>query len=147
MPAKHPRLTITLRPELHARLRRLSELTQNSQSALVSQLLDGAEETLDRVIGLLEAASQATDDLRGRLAKDMHTAQVRIEQQLGLALEDVSAVASLVQESLDTPPGVDGGVAAAAPGGGSTPLSNRGVRSLTTTVQNHSSRPSRGVKP
>lgn len=94
MPAKNPRLTITIEPTLHAQLRRLSELTGNSQSGLISELLDGAGPTLDRVIKVLEIAQDAKDAIRGKLADEMDAAQAKVEAQLGLALdafEDMSA--------------------------------------------------------
>ena len=59
MPAKNPRLTITLQPVLAAQLRRLSELTGNSQSALIAELLEGSEPIFTRMIQVLEAAEQA----------------------------------------------------------------------------------------
>lgn len=147
MPAKHPRLTITMRPALHARLRRLSELTGNSMSSLIFELLDGAEPVLTRVIRLLETAELAKEEMHGRLARDMESAQARIEHQLGLTLEhfgDEELGADLVDQAEQGPARrrrkrgrtESSTLAAAEP----TPLSNRGVRSLTDTVQNHSTR-------
>lgn len=144
MPAKYPRLTITMRPGLHALLRRLSELTGQSQSALIFELLDGAEPILTRVIRLLESAELAKEELRGRLAQDMATAQERIERQLALTLDDLGEtdVGELFNARSEGPVrrarraalGADARPAARA----STPLSNRGVRSLTNTVKKDS---------
>lgn len=87
MPAKNPRLTITIEPMLHAQLRRLSELTGNSQSALIAELLEGAGPTLDRVIKVLEIAQTAKDSIKGKLAEEMQAAQEKVETQLGLTLD------------------------------------------------------------
>ena len=148
MPAKYPRLTITMRPGLHAMLRRLSELTGQSQSALIFELLDGAEPVLSRVIRLLEAANQAKDEMRGRLAHEMRGAQERIEQQLALSLDAIGE-GDAVQDAL-LPIDQEGprrrrrkrADARSAPtvAGESTPLSNRGVRSLTNTGKVHTLR-------
>lgn len=147
MPAKHPRLTITMRPALHARLRRLSELTGNSMSSLIFELLDGAEPVLTRVIRLLETAELAKEEMHGRLARDMETAQQRIEHQLGLTLDafgDDQVVGDLVdlaeQEPARRRRKRDRTESSTGAPAEPTPLSNRGVRSLTNTVQIHSTR-------
>src|SRR5450830_1319531 len=87
MPAKNPRLTITLQPVIAAQLRRLSELTGNSQSALIAELLDGTSPVFDRVIRVLEAAQQAQNSIKGSLAHSLDDAQTKVEQQLGLVLD------------------------------------------------------------
>lgn len=144
MPATNPRLTITLQPTIAAQLRRLSELTGNSQSALISELLDGSAPVFDRVISVLAAASSAKASLRGQVADDMAKAQLRMETHLGLAMDELTT---------STQPILDGfedvqrrarrgakskalAVAGTAPGASPAPLSNRGVRSLTNTTKN-----------
>jgi hypothetical protein len=149
MPAKYPRLTITMRPGLHALLRRLSELTGQSQSALIFELLDGAEPVLSRVIRLLEAATLAKEEMRGKLAHEMQGAQERIEHQLALSLDAIGEddVGELLQD-VDGPrrrrrKAARGAPLAGVPGGlpaEPTPLSNRGVRSLTNTGKVHTLR-------
>ena len=147
MPAKYPRLTITMRPGLHAMLRRLSELTGQSQSALIFELLDGAEPVLARVIRLLEAATIAKDELRGRLSQEMHTAQERIEHQLAISLDTIGEtdVGELLADA-DGPKrrrrkgAITAGRSSDAahaerPEAAPTPMSNRGVRSLTNATK------------
>ena len=151
--AKNPRLTITIEPTLHAQLRRLSELTGNSQSALIAELLEGAGPTLDRVIKVLELAQNAKDAIKGKLAEEMDAAQAKVEAQLGLALDafdDMSAPLIDIAETIERRARrrTQGqAVAGRAAGAGSaekgaprrggrasartvlTPISNRGVRS------------------
>ena len=86
MPAKNPRLTITLQPTLAAQLRKLSELTGNSQSSLIGELLEGSGPVFDRMIQVMEAAKTAKESMRGRIAGDIEQAQARLEG-LGMALE------------------------------------------------------------
>nr|WP_176712333.1 hypothetical protein [Variovorax sp. PV24] len=149
MPTKNPRLTITLEPLLSAQLRRISELTGDSQSKLISEILEGSAEVFARVITLLEAAKSATAEMRGKAMVELGAAQTQIEGQLGLVLDafdqagapllkDVEVVARRarrkeaqpVQEvRLRTPQPV----APTAPvvvRSRSTPISNRGVRSV-----------------
>jgi hypothetical protein len=145
MPAKNPRLTVTLAPETQARLRRISALTGNSQSSLIGTLLDTQGAVFDRLIRVLEAAEQAKEVMKGKqLAEDMKAAQERIESQFGLALEDFDvATGSLLKEAEAIKRRSQGGAkksakapsrsaAAAVP----TPISNRGVRSTPKKSKN-----------
>jgi hypothetical protein len=161
MPTKNPRLTITLQPSLAAQLRRLSELTGNSQSALISELLSGSGVVFDRMIALLEAAQKAKESIRGRIAPELDAAQEKMQLALGLALEgfdDISA--SLLDEAEEVNrrsrkrvPGRASATVRAAGSAGegapprgegatvreaATPLSNRGVRSDPKTRKTHS---------
>jgi hypothetical protein len=138
MPAKNPRLTITLEPSTAAQLRRISELTGNSQSALIADLLSGTGTTFDRLITVLETAQNAKAAIKGKLAGELEQAQHHIESQLGLRMED-----SFFRESrslLDEFERINRRArkaspasAGVAPARGSTPMSNRGVRSTTKT--------------
>jgi len=138
MATKNPRLTITLNPALAAQLRRLSELTGNSQSALISELLDGSGAVFDRLIKVLEAAEAAKESMKGGVARDMRDAQQRVEQQLGLMLDFGEERAADLVDQVET---VRRRRAKGAPRSGvaspagdaplETPPSNRGVRSLT----------------
>ena len=135
MPAKNPRLTVTLQPQTQAQLVRISQLTGNSQSSLISTLLETQSAVFDRLIRVLEAAELAKEKLKGNdLAEQMLAAQAQIESQLGLALEDFDRKTDdLVEqvESINRRSGRAGKRSAAAPAGRtSTPPSNRGVRSL-----------------
>ena len=59
MATSNPRLTITLEPSTAAQLRRMSELTGNSQSQMVSEILAQSSEVFERMIRVLEAAEVA----------------------------------------------------------------------------------------
>lgn len=142
MPAKNPRLTITLQPTLAAQLRRLSELTGNSQSALIAEMLEGSTPIFDRMITLLEAAHQAKDSLRGQAVEGLDVAQSKLEKQMGLALDTWDQAASPLLEQMEaikrraarSAPAAAARSAARPARGGTkqgkgTPPSNRGVRS------------------
>ena len=133
MPAKNPRLTITLQPSLAAQLRKLSELTGNSQSGLIGDLLEGSGPVFDRLIQVLEAAQTAKDSMRGKLTQEMGAAQSKVEDALGMALEGFDDLTGSLLDEAEAvtrrarkgPAERDGaGLGAAAP----TPISNRGVR-------------------
>jgi len=137
MATKNPRLTITLQPSLAAQLRRLSELTGNSQSSLIAELLEGSGPVFDRMIKVMEAAKTAKEAMRGKIAGDIEAAQSKIEGALGVALEGFDSFTGSLLDEAETvtrrarrqgAAGVArapaGGLGAAAP----TPISNRGVR-------------------
>ena len=142
MPAKNPRLTITLQPTLAAQLRRLSELTGNSQSALIAELLEGSTPVFDRMIAVLEAAHSAKDAMRGKVAADLEKGQAALEKQLGLALDTFDTHAAPLLEHFEdikrrAAPGVGmrstPHLVQAGPKARKTPPSNRGVRSPDKT--------------
>lgn len=137
MPAKNPRLTITLQPAIAAQLAELSRLTGDSQSSIIADLMGQASPVFDRVIRVLSAAQQAKSELKDRLASDLEAAQSKIEAQLGIVMQDFDAYTGdllaevdqvrrrarrTTREDAQAPQAV-----ADAPA--STPLSNRGVRS------------------
>jgi hypothetical protein len=145
MPAKNPRLTITLKPALAARLRKLSDLTGNSQSSMIAELLEGTEPVFDKMIEVLQAAQAAQASMRGKIANDMEQAQTKMEGALGVVMQGFDQFTDvLIDESkavqrrarrvghASAAQAPRAAPAAASP----TPLSNRGVRSLTNTTKN-----------
>ena len=136
-----------LKPSFIVRLRRLSELTGNSQGALAAELLDGCVPAIDRLIALLEAAKGAKADVLDKLQADLEAAQGRVEAQLGIALDDSD---TLTQSLLDQAEAIPrrGGRSAARPQAKRgartnvqpslavlTPPSNRGVRSTVNKTK------------
>lgn len=133
MPTKNPRLTITLEPSLAAQLRTLSELTGNSQSSLIAELLEGSGPVFDRMIQVLQAAKTAKEAMRGKLVADMEDAQTKMEGALGIAMEGFDLFTDSLLDEAEAVTrrarrvnagGSHGARGAAAP----TPISNRGVR-------------------
>lgn len=140
MSTSNPRITVTLQPEVHAVLRRLSQLTKNSQSAIVGDLLMESLPVFERMAEVLDAAEhlrlqgmKASDEVKDALSR----AQGRMETQLGLVLDDFDAgnrpllaEAEKVQRRGAGGRDADSGRARPyATRSGATPLSNRGVRS------------------
>ena len=144
MAAKNPRLTVTLKPSLKAQIERLSELTGNSQGALVSDLLEGSQPVFARLITVLEAAHEARESLSSRMSADLEAVQGQLEAQLGIAmdlfdegsrplLEVAEEVHRRARRGTARGPRGAGDVRAVAGSktGRVTPPSNRGVRSKT----------------
>lgn len=126
MTTKNPRLTITLQPALSAQFRRLSELTGQSQSSIISELLSGSEPVLERMIRVLEAAEAAKGAIKGRVARGLDDAQAKLEGALDIALTGFDVMEQAFDEIAEKAPKK---VA-------STPLSNRGVRNSSRPLKN-----------
>lgn len=84
MPTQNPRLTITLKPSLDAAIRRLSELTGQSKSSLIGELLEQAQPVLERMGTIIAAAQTATQEAKERMAANLDEAQSKLEVHLGL---------------------------------------------------------------
>lgn len=145
MSTTNPRLTITLQPSVSAQIRELSRLTGNSQSGVISELLESSSPVFERLIKVLAAAEAAKAELGGQVKRDLEAAQIRVERQLGLILEDFGDVTRPI---LDQAEGIRRRAAAGGAGrslrrtsatrreAAPTPLSNRGVRYDQITTEN-----------
>lgn len=139
MPAVNPRITITLKPQTHAALQRMSALAGNSMSAIVGELLEQSQPVFDRMVRLLEAAAKIKENAqeeRERIAKGLEDAQQNLEKQLGLSLDwmdETSAPVLEAAERLDRRAGRverdarPARARTARTAERSTPMSNRGV--------------------
>jgi len=171
MPTINPRISVTLSVPLSLVLKRLSELTGDSQSRLIGEILGESLPVFERMVHVLEAAERAKEAVRTTSSERLAAAQSQIEGQLGLVwtqfdeltgsvLADVENVERRSRRKGDAPPRkaqrgagrrpVDAkaidqsqtgqGSAGSTPRGAPTPISNRGVRSLTNTVKKTSRR-------
>ena len=143
MPAKNPRLTVTLQPAIAAQLAELSRLTGDSQSSIIADLMGQASPVFDRVIRVLQAAQQAKAELKDRMASDLGQAQAKMEKQLGIMMGDLdvytgdllSEVEEVRRRARRTTREGAPAPHAAADAHDSTPMSNRGVRSTANPVK------------
>ena len=91
MPATNPRISVTLQPSTAALLARVCSLTGNSQSSTVGELLTQCEPVFERMALILEAADELKREADGevqQIAGTFKRAQGRIEEQLGLCLDE-----------------------------------------------------------
>lgn len=155
MTTLNPRITVMLQPRVHAVLRRLSELTKNSQSALVGELLAESLPVFERMVAVLDAAEKLRAkgmSVSGEITSALATAHTRLENQMGFSL-DVMDIGN--KPLLDAAENVQPRGAATrekgrspsrgtAPHSRSTPMSNRGVRSATPTGKKANKTQSKG---
>lgn len=148
MSTTKPRITVTLEEATAMQLRRMSELTGNSQSSMISELLEQAQPVFSRVIAVLEAAQKAKDKFSKASVEGLELAQERLEKQLGIVMGELNEATEPILEAAKSSRGkVRGGAGGArtrahasaktagkttAQKAVSTPLSNRGVRSAQT---------------
>lgn len=135
MPATNPRLTITLQPAVAAVLRRLSELTGNSQSAIVGELLHESLPMFERMAVVLDAAvalkAQALE-VPAEIRASLEQAQGRLEQQLGLIMDGTDGTVMPLLDDMEKVLRRAAGDArrperAPAARSAAPPISNRGV--------------------
>lgn len=134
MSTTKPRLSVTLSEPVAATLREMSELTGNSQSAIVGELLESSQSVFARIVRVLRAAKEAQHTVKTEIVAGIDAAQARMEAQLGLALGDMDEwEGQLLKdvEAVQRRTKRDGGGrkrSAAAPSSPDLPpISNRGV--------------------
>ena len=120
MPTKKPRITITITDEQYAVLQDLSNVTGQSMSAAVVDLLETALPVLSRVAAVLEAAKNAPKEMRSGIAESFR--QVEEQMMPLLAATNAQLEASMGKEAVDQIK------ALAAEKGQRPPPTNRGVR-------------------
>jgi len=121
---KKPRITVTLTPEVHALLKRMSELTRGSQSSFVGDLLSQCSPVLSRMVEVLEAAEKMRGEalrVPDEIKAGLDQAQSQLESQLGLVLDVVDNGFRPLLQAAEK-------VQRRARRRSSTPISNRGVR-------------------
>jgi hypothetical protein len=87
MPTSNPRLSVTLQPSLDAILRRMSELTGQSKSAMVADLLESSVPVFERMCIVLEAAKQAQNTLKESTLQGLDDAEKKLHEQLGITMD------------------------------------------------------------
>lgn len=154
MPTLNPRLSVTLKPSTSAQLHELSRLTGDSQSGIISEILEQSSIVFERLITVLQAAEIAKADLKQSAAADLDASQKRIESQLGLMLDDMtSSFQPLLQQaemikrrSRRAGGGRSSASTTTARREESTPISNRGVRYTENPIKQAKQVKLKGVK-
>ena len=99
MPAVNPRITITITPELHAVLRRLSELSGQSQSGIVGELLGESVPVFERMVTVLEAAQKLKAEAEGATPPAAQHRGVRLPPLFGTSAAGRAASRALRKTS------------------------------------------------
>lgn len=84
MPAANPRISVTLTPSMDAILKRLSDVSGQSKSSIVAELLETSEGVFERMAVILETAKTATQEAKERMAFNLEEAHARLVEQAGV---------------------------------------------------------------
>lgn len=87
MPAKNPRISITVKPSTVAVLRRLSELTNESTSHIIADVLEQSMPVFERVVTVLDAAKKAKEKLTQEHVANLESAEKEVLGYLDMTLD------------------------------------------------------------
>lgn len=87
MPTLNPRISVTLKPSTDAILRRLSAITGNSKSSLVSEILEESEKLFEKIVITLEAAEKVKSSLAADSIARFELGHAQLQEQLGMAMD------------------------------------------------------------
>lgn len=97
MPTKKPRMTVTFDPRFYETLTRLAELQGQSKNAVLNDLLMAMHEPLMRTVALLDAAFEASEDVKRGLRESAE----RLERDLGVLAGTASGELEKVVEEFE----------------------------------------------
>lgn len=87
MPATNPRISVTVPPAVDAVLTRLAELTNQSKSAIIADLLDTSLPIFERTVLVLQAAHEAQTSLSNKATAQLDAAEGKLFEALGLSMD------------------------------------------------------------
>ena len=144
MATTKPRITITLNDKSYAVLKAISECSGQPMSTFVTEMLDSARPTLERMATTFQKIKRAQDAERARFLENMDDAQAAIEPFVMQTLGQFDLFLGRIEQAAE---GMGGrgscGAAAPAPlpsAGAASPPTNRG----DTPIRAHSSKPKQG---
>ena len=143
MATTKPRITITLNDKSYAVLKAISECSGQPMSTFVTEMLDSARPTLERMATTFQKIKRAQDAERARFLENMDEAQAAIEPVVMQTLGQFDLFLGRIEQAAE---GMGGrgscGAAAPAPlpsAGAAPPPTNRG----DTPTRAHASKPKR----
>ncbi len=130
MATTKPRITITLNDKSYAVLKAISECSGQPMSTFVTEMLDSARPTLERMATTFQKIKRAQDAERARFLENMDEAQAAIEPVVMQTLGQFDLFLGRIEQAAE---GMGGrgscGAAAPAPlpsAGAASPPTNRG---------------------
>lgn len=87
MPAINPRVSVTLTPALDATLKRLSDVSGQSKSSIIAEILEQSQGVFERMAIIMETAKTATQEAKERMAANMEEAHSKLLEQAGVVAD------------------------------------------------------------
>lgn len=127
MATTKPRITVTLTKRQHEVISTIAQLGGGSMSAFISEMLESALPTLERMAATFQKVKQAQDQEKGRFLESMDRAQAALEPVVMEAVGQFDLFLGRIEEAVGA--GDDGkrSAAAAAPTAPLAPATNRGA--------------------
>jgi hypothetical protein len=127
MPTKKPRLLITLEQRPYDVLKVISQTSGKPMSAFVSELLDGAMPTLERMAVTFQKIKQAQDGERARFLETIDAAQTELEPVIMEAIGQFDLFMGKIDDAVEGKARIPEGKPALPDAASATPPTNRGV--------------------
>lgn len=143
MPTTKPRITITLTDDQHSTLQALAGLQGVSMSSIVVDLVDTTLPVLQRLVSILENASQAPKAVLDGLSASLNVAMGDAVGHRDAVMNQFDLLVSL-SEGEGAGTSALAGVPALSPEP-KPPTSNRGVRNVPPRSKNHPISPSKST--
>jgi predicted CopG family antitoxin len=89
MATTKPRITISLKPNIYATLKRMSELGKQPMSSIVTELLESVHEPLMRVVAMLDAAATAPKEVKEGLKHSFEAVERDIYGSVGYSISQI----------------------------------------------------------
>lgn len=127
MATNKPRITITLSKHQHDVLRAISECGGQPMSTFVSEMLEAALPTLQRMAVTFQKVKQAQVQERGKFLESMDRAQAAIEPVVMNMVDQFDLFLNRMDEAAGGAPDGSGATPAAPSAAAAAPTTNRGA--------------------
>ena len=126
MATTKPRITITLNDKSYAVLKAISECSGQPMSTFVTEMLDSARPTLERMAATFQTIKRAQDAERARFIEKVDEAQVAIEPVVMQTLGQFDLFLGRIEQAVDGRPDAAQAAPSDQPPPQRAPLTNRG---------------------
>lgn len=99
MPTSKPRIAVTVTPQVFDTLDRLAKLTGRGRGAFVTELLDASHPALMRTVALLEAASDAPQDVKRGIVGTLEQMERELVGDFGGSIAQMDWLLDGIQEA------------------------------------------------
>lgn len=127
MATTKPRITITLNRRCYDILKSISDCSGKPMSGFVSEMMESASPTLERMAATFQKIKTAQDVERSRFLETIDEAQAAIEPVVMETLGQFDLFLGKIDAAADAVTGADGGRVGTAAAAAESPPTNRGV--------------------
>ena len=127
MATTKPRITVTLTERQHEVIKTIAGIGGGSMSAFISEMLESALPTLERMAATFQKVKQAQDQEKGRFLASMDRAQAALEPVVMEAVGQFDLFLGRIEAAADGAAGDAGGAHAATSDAAAAPTTNRGA--------------------